>query len=169
MKGPMSPVVIGQTAQETNVSAYERSDQQAHSGDYGWKITVELRQRLGCRGRCLPKLRPAVQRPHALDSAQGSARGSMSTPVRLTTWSDGQGLMSVPRLGTVGTRTPKAYLTLQAQRIGESVRVQIRGSTLKQMVTPTASCEVVRLALRISDRSAAHVVYWDDVSFRSES
>ena len=39
-EGDEPPVVAGHTSSHTNVSEYERSDEQAHSGNHSWKITV---------------------------------------------------------------------------------------------------------------------------------
>ena len=39
---------------------------------------------------------------------------------------------------------------------------------LEAATTVSAACQNIRLALRVTDRSAPHVLYWDDISFRSE-
>ena len=162
-EGTDSPVVIGQTAQETNVSAYERSDQQAHSGDYSWKITVEQDSDSDAGADVFPSYDLLYTDLMPLTQLKFGAWVYVDSGT-----SDDLDLSDVYLDLVCGDEDAEGNLTLQSNE-SESPSAFDTWEYLEATVTPTASCEVVRLALRISDRSAAHVVYWDDVSFRSES
>ena len=161
-EGADPPVVAGQTAQETNVSAYERSDQQAHSGDYSWKITVEQDSDSDDGADVFPSYDLLYTDLMPLDDITFSAWVYVDSGT-----SDDLDLADVYLDLVCGDEDTEGNLTLQSNE-SESPSAFDTWEYLEATVTPTASCEVVRLALRISDRSAAHVVYWDDVSFRSE-
>ena len=162
-EGTDSPVVVGQTAQETNVSAYERSDQQAHSGDYSWKITVEQDSASDDGADVFPSYDLLYTDLMPLTQLEFGAWVYVDFGT-----SDDLDLSDVYLDLVCGDEDAEGNLTLESNE-SESPSAFDTWEYLEATVTPTASCEVIRLALRISDRSAAHVVYWDDVGFRSES
>ena len=161
-EGADPPVVSGQTAQETNVSAYERSDEQAHSGDYSWKITVEQDADSDDGADVFPSydllytdLMPLTQLEFGawvyVDSGTSADLDLSDIYLDLV----------------CGDEDDEGNLTLQ-NNVSESPSAFDTWEYLEATVMHTVSCEVVRLALRIDDRQAAHVIYWDDISFKSE-
>ncbi len=161
-EGADPPVVPGQTVQETNVSAYARSDEQAYSGDYSWKITVEQDSDSDDGADVYPSYDLLYADLMPLTQLKFGAWVYVDSGT-----SDDLDLSDVYLDLVCGDEDAGGNLTPQSNE-SESPSAFDTWEYLAATVTPTASCEVVRLALRISDRSAAHVVYWDDVSFRSE-
>ncbi len=161
-EGAEPPVVAGQAAQETNVSAYERSDAQAHSGDSSWKITVEQDSDSDDGADVYPSYDLLYADLMPLTQLKFGAWVYVDSGT-----SDDLDLSDVYLDLVCGDEDAGGNLTPQSNE-SESPSAFDTWEYLDATVTPTASCEVVRLALRISDRSAAHVVYWDGVSFRSE-
>lgn len=161
-EGANPPVVPDQTAQETNVSAYARSDEQAHSGDYSWKITVEQDTDSDDGADVYPSYDLPYTDLVPLDDITFSAWVYVDSGT-----SDDLDLSDVYLDLVCGDEDNEGNLTLQSN-LSQSPSAFDTWEYLEATVTPAASCEVVRLALRINDRQAAHVVYWDDVSFRSE-
>ena len=161
-EGVDPPVVADQTAQESNVSAYERSDEQAHSGDYSWKITVEQDTDSDDGADVYPSYDLPYTDLMPLDDITFSAWVYVDSGT-----SNDLDLSDVYLDLVCGDEDDDDNLTLQNNASGSPSAFDA-WEYLEATVTPTASCEVVRLALRVDDRQAAHVVYWDDIGFRSE-
>ena len=157
-EGGDPPVVRGQTNRFLNVDAYERSSEQAYSGRYSRKITV----------------------------AQGASGAASVFPAHLAPYSDllpmSQAMFSawvyVPTSEVLAL--DEVYLELMCRHRDEGGNVtfeRIQSNhpdaydsweylDVSKKIGP--DCQNIRLALRVTDRSASHVLYWDDISFRSE-
>ena len=161
-EGDAAPAVAGYAAQETNVSAYERSDHQAHSGDYSWKVTVEQDSDSDDGANVFPGYALPFSDLMPLTEVLFGAWVYVDSGT-----SDDLDLTDIHLDLVCGDEDDEGNLTLQ-NNVSQSPSAFDTWQYLEATATPAASCDVVRLALRISDRSSAHVVYWDDISFRSE-
>ena len=160
-EGADSPVVAGQTAQETNVSAYERSDDQAHSGDYSWSITVEQDTNSSDAASVLICDDLPYQDLVQLDQIRFSAWVYVDSGTSID-------LSNVFLEFGCGDEDAQGNVTWTTTTSGNPSAFDAWEQLEATMDLPIDDCDVIRLALRINDRQAAHVVYWDDVSFRSE-
>ena len=155
------PVVYGQTPSEVNVDTYAQSDEQAHSGDYSWKITVDQEASATDAARILVCDDLPYEDLVQLDQIRFSASVYVDsgTSINLSNVflefacgdEDAQGNVT---WDSVTSDTPSVFDQWEELEVARTL--------------PISDCDVVRLALSIDDRQAAHVVYWDDVSFRSE-
>ena len=156
-EGDEPPVVAGHTSSHTNVSEYERSDEQAHSGNHSWKIT-------GAQG--------------ASDSASVFIGFNVAyadllpmTQITFSAWvyvPASDLLLSDVELELMcGEVDSEGAITWENTR-SENPTAYDSWEYLEATTTISAACQNIRLALRVTDRSAPHVLYWDDISFRSE-
>ena len=157
-EGDDPPVVRGQTNRLLNVASYERSSEQAYSGRYSRKITV----------------------------VQGASGAASVFPVHLVPYSDllpmSQATFSawvyVPTSGALALSDVELeILCREVDSEGGVTWENTRSENpdaydsweyLDVSKTIGLDCQDIRLALRVTDRSAPHVLYWDDISFRGE-
>ena len=157
------PAAFDQTPSQVNVGAYEQSDELAQSGDYSWKITVEQDTSatddasvLVCDNLPYEDL---VQLDQITFSAWVYVDSGTSDELQLSDMhidldcgdEDEQGNITWDSVTSGNPSAFDRWVELQVTR-----------------TLPISDCDIIRLALRIDDRSAAHVIYWDDISFRSE-
>ena len=156
-EGDEPPVVAGHTSSHSNVSEYERSDEQAHSGNHSWKITVA---------------------PGASDSASVFIGFNVAyadllpvTQITFSAW------VYVPASDLLLSDVELEILCREVDSEGGVTWENTRSENpdaydsweyLDVSKTIGPDCQDIRLALRVTDRSAPHVLYWDDISFRSE-
>ena len=157
-EGDEPPVVRGHTSSHTNVSEYERSSEQAHSGNHSWKITV-------AQG--------------ASDSASvfigfnvAYADLLIMTRITFSAWvyvptSGALALSDVELELMCGEVDSEGGVTWENTR-SENPDAYDSWEYLDVSKTIGLDCQDIRLALRVTDRSAPHVLYWDDISFRGE-
>ena len=156
-EGDEPPVVAGHTSSHTNVSAYERSDEQAHSGNHSWKIT-------GAQG--------------ASDSASVFIGFNVAyadllpmTQITFSAWvyvPASDLLLSDVELELMCGEVDSEGATTWENTRSENPTAYDSWEYLEATTTISAACQNIRLALRVTDRSAPHVLYWDDISLRSE-
>ncbi len=158
-----SPVVYGQTASQVNVDTYEQSDEQARAGDYSWKIVVE-------------------QDTSATDAASVQVCDDLRyqdlvqlDQIKFSAWvyvdsgtSDDLELSDVYLDLACGDEDAQGNITWDSVTSGNPSAFDTWEQLDVTRDMPINDCDIVRLALEISDRQDAHVVYWDDISFRSE-
>ena len=160
-EGDDPPAVYAQTPSQVNVDTYEQSDEQAQSGSYSWKITVdqdtnssEAASILVCDD--LP-YEDILQFDQITFSAWVYVDSSTSidlSNIYLEFACGDKGASGNVTWNNVTSDNPSAFDTWEQLESTRDI--------------PIGDCDIVRLALRINDRQAAHVVYWDDISFRSE-
>ena len=156
-EGDEPPVVAGHTSSHTNVSEYERSDEQAHSGNHSWKITVAQ----GASDSASVFIGFNVAYADLLPMTQITFSAWVYVPASDLLLSDVELELMCGEVDSEGattwentrSETPTAYDSWEY---------------LEATTTISAACQNIRLALRVTDRSAPHVLYWDDISFRSE-
>ena len=156
-EGDEPPVVAGHTSRHTNVSEYERSGEQAHSGNHSWKITVA---------------------PGASDSASVFIGFNVAyadllplTQIIFSAWvyvPASDLLLSDVELELMCGEVDSEGATTWENTRSENPAAYDSWEYLEAATTISAACQDIRLALRVTDRSAPHVLYWDDISFRSE-
>ena len=157
-EGGDPPVVRGHTNRLLNVDAYERSSEQAYSGRYSRKITVAQ----GALGAA--SVFPAYLAPYSdlLPMSQAMFSAWVYVPTSEVLALDEVYLELVCRHRDEGgnatferiqSNHPDAYDSWEYLDVSKKIG---------------PGCQNVRLALRVTDRSTPHVLYWDDISFRSE-
>ena len=156
-EGDEPPVVVGHTSSHTNVSEYERSDEQAHSGNHSWKITVA--QGASDSGSVFIGLNVAYA--DLLPMTQITFSAWVYVPASDLLLSDVELELMCREVDSEGTVT-------WDRTESENPAAYDSWEYLEAATTIPAACQNIRLALRVTDRSAPHVLYWDDISFRSE-
>ena len=156
-EGDEPPVVAGHTSSHTNVSEYERSDGQAHSGNHSWKITVAQ----GASDSASVFIGFNVAYADLLPMTQTTFSAWVYVPASDLLLSDVELELMCGEVDSEGT------VTWESTR-SENPTAYDSWEYLEATTTVSAACQNIRLALRVTDRSAPHVLYWDDISFRSE-
>ena len=156
-EGDEPPVVAGHTSRHTNVSEYERSDEQAHSGNHSWKITVAQ----GASDSASVFIGLNVAYADLLPMTQITFSAWVYVPA-------GDLLLSDVELEILCREVDSEGATTWENTRSENPTAYDSWEYLEAATTISAACQDIRLALRVTDRSAPHVLYWDDISFRSE-
>ena len=156
-EGDEPPVVAGHTSSDTNVSEYERSDGQAHSGNHSWKITVAQ----GASDSASVFIGFNVAYAGLLTMTQITFSAWVYVPASDLLLSDVELELMCGEVDSEGG------VTWENTR-SENPTAYDSWEYLEAKTTISAACQNIRLALRVTDRSAPHVLYWDDISFRSE-
>ena len=156
-EGDEPPVVAGHTSRHTNVSEYERSDEQAHSGNHSWKITVAQ----GASDSASVFIGFNVAYDDLLPMTQITFSAWVYVPASDLLLSDVELELMCGEVDSEGAATWESTQS-------ENPAAYDSWEYLEAATTVSAACQNIRLALRVTDRSAPHVLYWDDISFRSE-
>ena len=156
-EGDEPPVVAGHTSSHTNVSEYERSDEQAHSGNHSWKITVAQ----GASDSASVFIGFNVAYADLLPMTQITFSAWVYVPASDLLLSDVELELMCGEVDSEGATTWENTRS-------ENPTAYDSWEYLEATTTISAACQNIRLALRVTDRSAPHVLYWDDISFRSE-
>ena len=156
-EGDEPPVVAGHTSRHTNVSEYERSDGQAHSGNHSWKITVAQ----GASDSASVFIGFNVAYADLLPMTQITFSAWVYVPASDLLLSDVELELMCGEVDSEGTVT-------WDRTKSENPAAYDSWEYLEATTTVSAACQNIRLALRVTGRSAPHVLYWDDISFRSE-
>ena len=157
-EGDEPPVVAGHTSRHSNVEEYERSDEQAHSGDHSWKITVGQ----GAAGSASVFVGLNVAHADLLPMGRITFSAWVYVPA-----SDYLALSDVELELLCREVDSEGTLTWENTK-SENPAAYDSWEYLEAATTISAACQTLRLALRVRDRSLYHPLYWDDVSFRSE-
>ena len=162
-EGPDPPVVAGQTPSQVNVDTYAQSDEQKYSGDYSWKIVVDQDASATDAASVLVcddlPYEGLVQLDQISFSAwvyvdSGTSDDLQLSDIYLDLACGDEDESSNVTWDNISSGNPSAFDTWEQLEATRDL--------------PIDDCDIVRLALRINDRQAAHVVYWDDIGFRSE-
>ena len=156
-EGDEPPVVAGHTSSHTNVSEYERSDEQAHSGNHSWKITVAQ----GASDSASVFIGFNVAYADLLPMTQITFSAWVYVPASDLLLSDVELELMCGEVDSEGATTWENTRS-------ENPTAYDSWEYLEATTTISAACQNIRLALRVTDRSAPHVLYWDDISFRGE-
>ncbi len=156
-EGDEPPVVAGHTSSHTNVSEYEPSDEQPHSGNHSWKITVAQ----GASDSASVFIGFNVAYADLLPMTQITFSAWVYVPA-------GDLLLSDVELEILCREVDSEGATTWENTRSENPTAYDSWEYLEAATTISAACQDIRLALRVTDRSAPHVLYWDDISFRSE-
>ncbi len=156
-EGDEPPVVAGHTSSHTNVSEYERSDEQAHSGNHSWKITVAQ----GASDSASVFIGFNVAYADLLPMTQITFSAWVYVPASDLLLSDVELELMCGEVDSEGT------VTWENTR-SENPTAYDSWEYLEATTTIPAACQNIRLALRVRDRSLYHPLYWDDISLRSE-
>ena len=156
-EGDEPPVVAGHTSSHTNVSEYERSDEQAHSGNHSWKITVAQ----GASDSASVFIGFNVAYADLLPMTQITFSAWVYVPASDLLLSDVELELMCGEVDSEGATTWE-------NTTSENPTAYDSWEYLEATTTISAACQNIRLALRVTNRSAPHVLYWDDISFRSE-
>ncbi len=156
-EGDEPPVVAGHTSSHTNVSEYERSDEQAHSGNHSWKITVAQ----GASDSASVFIGFNVAYADLLPMTQITFSAWVYVPASDLLLSDVELELMCGEVDSEGT------VTWESTR-SENPTAYDSWEYLEATTTISAACQTFRLALRVRDRSLYHPLYWDDISLRSE-
>ena len=156
-EGDEPPVVAGHTSSHTNVSEYERSDEQAHSGNHSWKITVAQ----GASDSASVFIGFNVAYADLLPMTQITFSAWIYVPASDLLLSDVELELMCGEVDSEGATTWESTRS-------DNPTAYDSWEYLEAATTISAACQNIRLALRVTDRSAPHVLYWDDISFRSE-
>ena len=156
-EGDEPPVVAGHTSSHTNVSEYERSDEQAHSGNHSWKITVAQ----GASDSASVFIGFNVAYADLLTMTQITFSAWVYVPASDLLLSDVELELMCGEVDSEGATTWENTRS-------ENPAAYDSWEYLEAATTISAACQDIRLALRVTDRSAPHVLYWDDISFRGE-
>ena len=156
-EGDEPPVVAGHTSSHTNVGEYERSDEQAHSGNHSWKITVAQ----GASDSASVFIGFNVAYADLLTMTQITFSAWVYVPASDLLLSDVELELMCGEVDSEGATTWENTRS-------ENPTAYDSWEYLEATTTISAACQDIRLALRVTDRSAPHVLYWDDISFRGE-
>ena len=159
-EGEEMPLVSGETGRQINIALYERSSEQAHSGEHSWKIRVNP----GSFGSPTARVFVGYNVPYARLLPMGRVTFSAWVYVSMS------GFLA---LSEVYLETICREVDAEGRATFESTQSEVPAAYDKwerlEVSTMVASgCRTVRLALRIADRTASHIIYWDDISVRSE-
>ena len=157
------PVVYGQTASQVNVDTYEQSDEQASAGNYSVKIVVEQDASATDAASVLVSADLTYADLVQLDQIRFSAQVYVDSGT-----SDDLQLSDVYLDLDCGDEDESGNVTWDSVTSGNPSAFDTWEQLEVTKDMPIADCDIIRLALRINSRQAAHVVYWDDISFRSE-
>ena len=156
-EGDEPPVVAGHTSSHANVSEYERSDEQAHSGNHSWKITVAQ----GASDSASVFIGFNVAYADLLPMTQITFSAWIYVPASDLLLSDVELELMCGEVDSEGATTWESTRS-------DNPTAYDSWEYLEAATTISAACQNIRLVLRVTDRSAPHVLYWDDISFRSE-
>ncbi len=156
-EGDEPPVVAGHTSSHTNVSEYERSDEQAHSGNHSWKITVAQ----GASDSASVFIGFNVAYADLLPMTQITFSAWVYVPASDLLLSDVELELMCGEVDSEGATTWENTRS-------ENPTAYDSWEYLEATTTIPAACQNIRLALRVRDRSLYHPLYWDDISLRSE-
>ena len=156
-EGDEPPVVAGRTSSHTNVSEYERSDEQAYSGNHSWKITVAQ----GASDSASVFIGFNVAYADLLPMTQITFSARVYVPASDLLLSDVELEIMCGEVDSEGATTWENTRS-------ENPTAYDSWEYLEATTTISAACQNIRLALKVTDRSAPHVLYWDDIILRSE-
>ncbi len=162
-EGDDDPVVYDQTSTQANVDTYEQSDEQARLGDYSRKVTVEQDISSTDAASLLVCEDLAYEDLVQLDQIRFSAWVYVDSGT-----SDDLALSDVYLELGCGDEDEQGDVAWQNTVSGAPSAFDQWEELEVSVSLPISDCDIIRLALRITNRQAAHVVYWDDISFRSE-
>ena len=162
-EGPESPVAANRTPSQSGVASYQQSDEQSRAGDHSWKIATQ---------------QGVSTDPPASVFVGEDVRYSDLAPANTLTFSAWVYVAS----GNGGSLDLEdVYLEIVCREVDDQ-GVQTFDNTesnnptafdswerLEASTTQHVDCESLKFALRIDERSSAHVVYWDDISLTTSA
>ena len=158
-EGDDPPAVYGHSSSHLGLT-YERSDEQAHSGSHSWKSTIDP------NGEDF-SVYPGSSLPYA-DLAPGGALTFSAWVYVDSGTSDDLDLSNIFLDIACRQEDDEGNVTWDHAQSDNPTAFDEWQYLESTRSTTSTACDQVRLSFSINDQSAAHVVYWDDVSFRSE-
>ena len=158
-EGDDPPAVYGHSSSHLGLT-YERSDEQAHSGIYSWKSAIDP------NGEDF-SVYPVSNLPYA-DLVPGAALTFSAWAYVDSGTSDDLYLSNIFLDIACGQQGDEGNVTWDHTQSDNPTAFDEWQYLEAARFMPSTACDQVRLAFSINDQSAAHVVYWDDISFRSE-
>ena len=158
-EGDDPPAVYGHSSSHLGLT-YERSDEQAHSGSHSWKSAIDP------NGEDF-SVYPVSSLPYAGLIPGGALTFSAWVYVDSGT-SDDLDLSNIFLDIACRQEDDETNVTWDHTQSDNPTAFDEWQYLESTRSMPSTACDHVRLSFSINDQSAAHVVYWDDVSFRSE-
>ena len=159
-EGAEAPVLYGNQGHNPRNATFEQSDEQAHGGSHSWKLTVRK-----------PRQSTAAARAFVAYNAV-AADYPAEQMLTYSAW------VYVPASGQLALTD--VYLRVLCRHVGANNKITWTNTPsgnpsaydtwerLEVEVDMGTDCETFRLGLWVNNRSATHVVYWDDISVRGK-